>query len=63
MQVLVNFPKSEEGTRLFLNHLAILKVNLLLESIENLHIKEKMKDKVLDKVLETLNEQSKDSVI
>ena len=55
MEVLVNFPQTEEGKNLFLNNLAIFKAELLLQSIDNIKVNEEVKNKVLEKVLEILN--------
>ena len=60
MQIFVNFPKTQEEIKLFVNNLAIVKAELILKSVENIDESEEVKDKVLKKIIEILN---KDSVI
>lgn len=63
MQVFVSYPEKEEGKRIFLDNLATFKSKLLLQSIENLNVKNKIKDEVLEKVLEILDDNQEDGVI
>lgn len=63
MQVFVNYPTTEENTKIFLDNLATFKAELLLKSIENLNVSDKTKDEVLEKVLEILGDSPEDSVI
>ena len=63
MQVFVNYPETEETMKTFLDNLATFKAELLLKSIENLNVNDKVKDEVLEKVLEILDGRPKDSVI
>ena len=63
MQVIVNYPQTEEGTKELLNNLATFKAKLLLKSIDNLNIEDKIKDEVLEKVLDILSDKPSDSVI
>ena len=63
MQVFVNYPKTEESAKLFLDNLAIFKAKLLLRSIENLKIDDKAKDEILDSVFEILENKSQDDTI
>ncbi len=63
MQIFVNYPTTNEGIKQLLDNLATFKAELLLKSIENLNIEDKVKDEVLEKVLEILNDRSRKSVI
>lgn len=63
MQVFVNYPKTEEGAKLFLDNLAIFKAKLLLRSIENLNIDDKAKEKILDTIFEILEHKPQDDTI
>lgn len=63
MQVFVSYPEKEEEKRTFLDNLATFKSKLLLQSIENLNVKNKIKDEVLEKVLEILDDNQNDGVI
>ena len=63
MQIFVNYPTTNEGIKQLLDNLATFKAELLLKSIENLNIEDKVKDEVLEKVLEILNHRSRKSVI
>lgn len=63
LQVFVNYPEIEATTKIFLDNLATFKTELLLKSIENLDVSDKIKDEVLEKVLKILDDKSKDSVI
>lgn len=63
LQVFVNYPQTEEGAKELLNNLATFKAELLLKSIDNLNVEDKVKDAVLEKVLEILSDKPSDSVI
>ena len=63
LQVFVNYPQTEEGAKELLNNLATFKAELLLKSIDNLNVEDKVKDEVLEKVLEILSDKPSDSVI
>lgn len=63
MQVFVNYPKTEESAKLFLDNLAIFKAKLLLRSIENLNIDEKAKEEILDTIFEILENKPQDDTI
>ncbi len=63
MQVFVNYPTTDEGIKKLLDNLATFKAKLLLKSIENLNVEDKVKDEVLEKVLEILNSRPKEDVI
>lgn len=63
MQVFVNYPKTEEGAKLFLDNLAIFKAKLLLKSIENLEIDDKAKEEILDTIFEILENKPQDDTI
>lgn len=63
MQVFVNYPKTDEEIKQLLDNLATFKAKLLLKSIENLNVEDKVKDEVLEKVLEILSSRPKEDVI
>lgn len=63
MQVFVNYPTIDEGIKQLLDNLATFKAKLLLKSIENLNVEDKVKDEVLEKVLEILNSRPKEDII
>lgn len=63
MQVFVNYPKTEKGKKELLNNLAKFKAELLLKSIDNLKVSDKVKDKVFEKVLEILDDKLNNYVI
>ena len=58
MQVFTNYPKTEEGKKLFLNNLALFKANLFLKCLDKLNIDEKDKGLVLEKAFEILKQKS-----
>lgn len=57
MQVFVSYPKTEEGKKVLLDNLARFKSELLLKSIDNLKVTDKVKDEVFEKVLEILDDK------
>ncbi len=63
MQVFINYPTTDEEIKQLLDNLATFKAKLLLKSIENLNVEDKVKDEVLEKVLEILNSRPKEDVI
>ena len=63
MQIFVNYPTTDEGIKQLLDNLAIFKAKLMLKSIENLGVEDKLKDEVLEKVLEILNNRPEETVI
>lgn len=63
MQIFVNYPTTNEGIKQLLDNLAIFKAKLMLKSIENLSVEDKLKDEVLEKVLEILNNRPEEDVI
>lgn len=63
MRIFVNYPTTNEEIKQLLDNLASFKAELLLKSIENLNVEDKVKDKVLEKVLEILNDRSRKYVI
>lgn len=63
LQVFVNYPTTDEGIKQLLDNLATFKAKLLLKSIENLNVEDKVKDEVLEKVLEILSSRPKEDVI
>ncbi len=63
MQVFINYPTTDEEIQQLLDNLATFKAKLLLKSIENLNVEDKVKDEVLEKVLEILNSRPKEDVI
>lgn len=63
MQVFVNYPKTDGEIKQLLDNLATFKAKLLLKSIENLNVEDKVKDEVLEKVLEILSSRPKEDVI
>ena len=63
LQVFVNYPTTDEGIKQLLDNLATFKAKLLLKSIENLNVEDKVKDEVLEKMLEILNSRPKEDVI
>ena len=54
---------TDEGIKQLLDNLAIFKAKLMLKSIENLSVEDKLKDEVLEKVLEILNNRPEEDVI
>lgn len=63
LRIFVNYPTTNEEIKQLLDNLASFKAELLLKSIENLNVEDKVKDKVLEKVLEILNDRSRKYVI
>lgn len=63
MQIFINYPTTDEGIKQLLDNLAIFKAKLMLKSIENLNVEDKLKDEVLEKVLEILNNRPEEDVI
>ena len=63
MQIFINYPMTDEGIKQLLDNLAIFKAKLMLKSIENLSVEDKLKDEVLEKVLEILNNRPEEDVI
>lgn len=63
MQVLINYPKTEEGKEQLLDNLAMFRAKLILKSIDNLDISDKVKCEVLKKVLEILKDVSSNDII
>ncbi len=63
MQIFINYPTTDEGIKQLLDNLAIFKAKLMLKSIENLSVEDKLKDEVLEKVLEILNNRPEEDVI
>ena len=63
MQVFINYPTTDEEIKQLLDNLATFKAKLLLKSIENSNVEDKVKDEVLEKVLEILNSRPKEDVI
>lgn len=63
MQVFINYPTTDEEIKQLSDNLATFKAKLLLKSIENLNVEDKVKDEVLEKVLEILNSRPKEDVI
>lgn len=57
MQVFVSYPKTEEGEKVLLDNLAKFKSELLLKSIDNLKVTDKVKDEVFEKILEILDDK------
>ncbi len=63
MNVFVNYPTTDEGIKQLLDNLATFKAKLLLKSIRNLNVENKVKDEVLEKVFEILDSKPKKTVI
>lgn len=63
MQIFINYPTTDEGIKQLLDNLAIFKAKLMLKSIENLSVEDKLKDELLEKVLEILNNRPEEDVI
>lgn len=59
----MNYPKTEEGKKQLLDHLAMFRAKLILKSIDNLDMNDKIKCEVLKKVLELLKDVSDRDVI
>lgn len=63
MNIFVNYPTTDEGIKQLLDNLATFKAKLLLKSIRNLNVENKIKDEVLEKVFEILDSKPKKTVI
>lgn len=63
MQVFVNYPTTDDGIKVFLNNLATFKAKLLLKSIDDLNVGDRIKNEVLVKVLEILDNKPEGDVI
>ena len=63
MQVLINYPKTEEGKKQLLDNLAMFRAKLILKGIDDLDINDKVKCEVLKKVLEILKDVSSSDII
>ena len=63
LNVFVNYPTTDEGIKQLLDNLATFKAKLLLKSIRNLNVENKIKDEVLEKVFEILDSKPKKTVI
>lgn len=63
MNVFVNYPTTDEGIKQLLDNLATFKAKLLLKSIRNLNVENKIKDEVLEKVFEILDSKPQKTVI
>lgn len=63
MQIFVNYPKTDNKTKILSNNLATFKAKLLLKSINNLDVDDKTKNEVLVKVLEILDSKPEGDVI
>lgn len=63
LNVFVNYPTTDEGIKQLLDNLATFKAKLLLKSIRNLNVENKVKDEVLEKVFEILDSKPKKTVI
>ena len=63
LNVFVNYPTTDEGIKQLLDNLATFKAKLLLKSIRNLNVENKIKDEVLEKVFEILDSKPQKTVI
>ena len=63
LNIFVNYPTTDEGIKQLLDNLATFKAKLLLKSIRNLNVENKIKDEVLEKVFEILDSKPKKTVI
>ncbi len=63
MNVIINYPQTENGKETLLKNLATFKAELFFKSIEDLNVEDNIKEEVLKKVIEILEDKSIDACI